>query len=495
MPPVDFLIITALAEERDAVLSKFGNPEPLPKDGLDVHTYHLADVRTARGTSYRVIVTALVQMGPIEAAAQTAFAIGRWQPEAVLMVGIAGGVKGVAALGDVLIARQVADYTLGKVETPTTKKARRSAGVRATPRRAAPRRQIRWESHRVDRSLLDSALHLPAHWRKLIRVRRPERGQSALRDGIVASGGDVVADKSFMDQLRVNMPKLVGVEMEGGGVATAIKASVREPRFLMIRGVSDFADPHKNAAAAKKWRRYAAHAAAAFARALLVSGPLATVHRAVPSDETVTQAALATASGRPTPGPSTVSLPTASSLRSRDTRTLKELLSTIDVTQVDLLIDRAYVHAIPHAMFHYLEGFRAAYTRTDFHLYDETLAPLVRHFADALFSLFSFSDYFVPTSSGKEYRFVSFGHVPEVERQRALKAFDGAVANAEGAFKALLQHVKESWQEIDLSETSGAARRDRVDFDRRMDEMFAGVLDDDSAKVNEQDVSPRRVPS
>ena len=69
-------------------------------------------------------------------------------------------------------------------------------------------------------------------------------------------------------------PKLIGVEMEGGGVAAGLHDDIERPRFLMIRGVSDLANAKNNAAMKKAWRAYACHVAAAYAIGLLRDGPV-----------------------------------------------------------------------------------------------------------------------------------------------------------------------------------------------------------------------------
>ena len=60
--PVDFVVITALDEERDAVLSKLRGARKLDKEASDVTTYYAATVRTSRRdrSEYQVIVTSLL---------------------------------------------------------------------------------------------------------------------------------------------------------------------------------------------------------------------------------------------------------------------------------------------------------------------------------------------------------------------------------------------------------------------------------------------------
>jgi nucleoside phosphorylase/Tfp pilus assembly protein PilF len=275
---VDFVVITALEEERDELLSKFADVRLLEKDGLDTHTYYETMVPTSRsdGSSYRVIVSSLAGMGPLMAAEKAQAVVSRWHPEHVLLVGIACGVSGDAVQhGDVLIARQVADYTLGKIENE--------------------KRQIRWEVHPAGANLLDSVANLSVSWRRYIRHTRPAEGEPERRFGVVASGGDVIASQDVIDAYQQDWPKLVGIEMEGGGVASALHNTRDRPEFLMIKGVSDFGFDKKRADV-YPWRPYAADAAASLALSLIQSGtgPSIATRRAIATRRIMVGVATAT---------------------------------------------------------------------------------------------------------------------------------------------------------------------------------------------------------
>jgi Flp pilus assembly protein TadD/nucleoside phosphorylase len=252
--PVDFVIITALEEERDAVLSKLRGSRPLDKGEKDIHTFYSARVSTSRRdkSKYQVIVTSLLNMGPITATAQTVAVVSRWRPRYVLLVGIACGIQGEVCHGDVLIASQVADYTLGK--------------------QLEGRRQIRWEVFPCGASLLDSANNVRADWQKRIGVARPSDGSPARHKGVIASGGDVIYDDKIIATYSESWPKLIGIEMESGGVAAGVHQTPERPEFLMIKSVSDFGKD-KHDPLVKPWRAYACHSAAAFTISLIRSGP------------------------------------------------------------------------------------------------------------------------------------------------------------------------------------------------------------------------------
>jgi nucleoside phosphorylase len=255
--PIDFVLLTALEEERDALLAKLPGHRKVEPDGHDVHVYYRAEVTTSRqdGGRYQIVVSTLAGMGPLRAVSKAKDVVARWTPSHVLLVGIAGGVAGEADPGDVLVASQVADYTLGK---------QREDGTRG----------VRWEAFRADEVLLNAASNFPTGWEELIGKGRPGAGAPVRRVGVVASGGDVIARVDLIREYQATWEKLVGVEMEGGGVASGLHETVSRPRFLMIRGISDIADGPNNSEMKTAWRAYACDVAAAYTVGLLRDGPV-----------------------------------------------------------------------------------------------------------------------------------------------------------------------------------------------------------------------------
>lgn len=248
----DVVIVTPLVEERDAVLEHLPGYQRLMPSAAETEVYYWADT-----TAGRIAVLPLTGMGRVAGAVATDAAIDRWQPEYVILVGIAGGVadRGVK-LGDVLIADQVVDYSLQKV--------------------TAEGSEIRWQVFPTDHRLLTVALNLEEEeWQGLSQVDRPgKRGAARRHCGPIASGDQVIAFKETLARYQDPWTKLVGVEMEAGGVAVSSLRAASRPRFFMVRGVSDLADEAKGSTYVKRWRSYACDVAAAFTIALLQTAPL-----------------------------------------------------------------------------------------------------------------------------------------------------------------------------------------------------------------------------
>jgi nucleoside phosphorylase len=256
---VDFVILTALEEERDALHALLPDLQRLPPGEEDTRVYDRCDLPVTfsdgRRGVYRLATLSLAKMGRLNAATATADAIRRWRPRFVLLVGIAGGVSAQgAALGDVLVSDQVVDYELQKLLPDGP--------------------EVRYEVHRADQRLLEAAANFPdPGWPALALPRRPRKGQPTRRLGPIATG-DKVDAAGVLTRYRGAWPRLIGIEMEAGGAATAAFQSAHRPGFFMVRGVSDLADPKKDSASVGLWRTYACAVAAGYAVALLRSGPV-----------------------------------------------------------------------------------------------------------------------------------------------------------------------------------------------------------------------------
>jgi len=91
--------------------------------------------------------------------------------------------------------------------------------------------------------------------------------QPKLHYGLIGSSNLLLKEPRLRDRLRDEY-KVRAIEMEGSGIATATWVS-GNAGYLLIRGICDYCDSHKN----DMWQGYAAVVAAAYARALIESIP------------------------------------------------------------------------------------------------------------------------------------------------------------------------------------------------------------------------------
>jgi nucleoside phosphorylase len=91
------------------------------------------------------------------------------------------------------------------------------------------------------------------------QVERPVRDHQdpVVHYGLIASGNSVIKNAILRDELR-DRHSIICFEMEAAGLMNVLPVAI-------IRGISDYADSHKN----DKWQHYAAATAAAYAKGLL----------------------------------------------------------------------------------------------------------------------------------------------------------------------------------------------------------------------------------
>lgn len=110
----------------------------------------------------------------------------------------------------------------------------------------------------------DTACTSDASKLDLRRERSKDEDNPAIHYGLIASGDKLMKDAMIRDRLSAEKDVLC-FEMEAAGLMNTFPC-------LVIRGICDYSDSHKN----KEWQGYAAMVAAAYAKDLIKSIPLNT---------------------------------------------------------------------------------------------------------------------------------------------------------------------------------------------------------------------------
>ncbi|MCX8521319.1 MAG: NACHT domain-containing protein, partial [Rhodoferax sp.] len=177
-------------------------------------------------------------------------ALRNWNPEVVLAIGCAFGIDAEKqSIGEVIVSRQLLPYEPAAIRNGQYQ-------------------------HRGDR------VTASAWWLNRLKTmdeqnkRLKAKDWPRLHQGVVLSGEKLVDDSYFKQVLTSLSTQIVGGEMEGGGLYTAIHAANPKPEWLLIKGISDWGEgKHANTPEEKeqedKNQRQASTAAARVARALL----------------------------------------------------------------------------------------------------------------------------------------------------------------------------------------------------------------------------------
>lgn len=182
-----------------------------------------------------IALTAIGAQGNPDAAAATTSLIDHYQPDAVLLVGIAAGLEGHVALGDVLYSKVVIGYEPSKL-TPST--------VLGEPEYKTAHFQLHQDLEhlraRTDPYELVQAIssNLDGLASEQLPPAELAPTKVSLHSSVIAAGEKIFADGSLAELNDRYHRRLYGGEKEGIGFALA--AERKGVPWAVIRGVSDF---------------------------------------------------------------------------------------------------------------------------------------------------------------------------------------------------------------------------------------------------------------
>lgn len=290
--------VCALSKEQTAAIAMLDQIHPeLPKARNDTNAYTLGSIG-----KHNVVIACLPIMGIAPAATVAAHMITTFPAiKFGLMVGIGGGIPPVR-LGDVVVGFPVdahpgvVQWNRGKDESDGFKR----TGALSPPPTAllTAIRKMQSRHEMMGTMIPDYLDHLRIKYPRLAKnylksdsfqdklycadydhikdkgnndrcqhcddEKAEDRGLQEELDihyGLIASGDQVIKNAASRDGLCKRLEpdgKLLCVEMEAAGLANTFPC-------LVIRGICDYADSHKN----KEWQEHAAAVAAAYAKDLL----------------------------------------------------------------------------------------------------------------------------------------------------------------------------------------------------------------------------------
>ncbi len=293
-PQPQIAICTALPKELAACLVMLDSSRPVNSSTPDDPNQYWCGTMPSRGGGepHQVLVTALSKMGNDVAATAVANLIRSFATiDQILMVGIAGGVPDPnqpeehVRLGDVVVSnehgilqydntKQTPDNIVIRDSTPKPSATLISAAKALEAERLLGNSP--WENYLARGDSLEDVKRLPAdqdvlhdshaqdkkipHPDDPWRDRYPDKPRIHL--GVIGSANTLLKDALKREMLR-DKYDVRAIEMEGSGTAHSSWNSGRG--YIVIRGICDYCDTHKN----NLWQPYAALVAAAYARALI----------------------------------------------------------------------------------------------------------------------------------------------------------------------------------------------------------------------------------
>jgi predicted NACHT family NTPase/nucleoside phosphorylase len=215
------VILTAIKEETTAVLYHLGGAvQTENREGYFCKNF--------RGNGQDWLV-AVKEIGPYNDPQRTTNVLNYWQPNVILLVGVAGTLKVKDAdLADVVAARIVRSYVQGRVEDEQIRNRSQFLGK-------ASEELIEQANQQIHRNT----------WIQRIEGGCPQKKPKAVIEAIVS--GDMLlagSNNEIFNYIRTNFSDAVAIEMEGYGFHRGVEEYHRNPNntkveALVIRGISD----------------------------------------------------------------------------------------------------------------------------------------------------------------------------------------------------------------------------------------------------------------
>ena len=281
-------IITALPKEYAAVKKMMASVEEVfNNERENGERYLVGTIRAADNAQHNVALIVCEEGNNKAAVGCTEMLKNFPSIKAIVMCGIAGGVPNPSdpsnhvRLGDIVVSKYVFQYDYGKKtecgwESKTVPIGSSSVFQRAIRKIQADEYENKYgwheyiDSFAVDKFIkpnIESDILFSTEGEVIEHPLDPSRtAYPTVHYGCIASGNSVLKDPATRDQLR-DKYKIKAVEMEGSGITDA--AYNEKVDFIIVRGICDYCDSHKN----DTWQEYAALVAAAYTRTLIENIP------------------------------------------------------------------------------------------------------------------------------------------------------------------------------------------------------------------------------
>jgi nucleoside phosphorylase len=253
---VDVCIVCALPEEAGAFLEVMREQyQGVIEEGFSArygYSYRFVTIKNHRDESLNLHISWLPRYGPQEMTLHLPHVLEECLPRIAIMTGICAGDAEQVQLGDLIVAERTFTYDNGKVTFDDLG------------------RRVHYHdtlTYQLDSNILQF-LGLFEDWKPLVaRLKRPSFPPESIlkwRDirchlKAMASGSAVRADHPF-DEVRAPVRGTVAIDMEGAAFGSVMS---HHPliRWLVVKGVCDYADQTKN----DTYHIYAARASALYA--------------------------------------------------------------------------------------------------------------------------------------------------------------------------------------------------------------------------------------
>ena len=257
---VHVAVVASQSEELEPLRMLLGDVEPAPASGHDF----CATMNHGMGP-FRILLSVIGE-GNIAASARTWSIIDKWQPDYVLLTGVAGGdpEDNTQNLGDIVVGKHVIGYEHGKMEKGEFKQRITTWPIGHDIKLACDHVAASFKRKEI-------LAKLPLYGPSRKRARVPSSINAAVRIHTcnIGSGSKLVADDRYFGEIRKEASEAIhAVEMEGDGVCFACSQHPgKKPSVGVIKSIMDLSTKESrdaNKGLREDWKKYASAASAAF---------------------------------------------------------------------------------------------------------------------------------------------------------------------------------------------------------------------------------------
>lgn len=213
-PQITLLTVNDI--EREAVLKEMAN---IPGIHCKYSIYHKTQTYyIGRFGSYIAVMvqSSMGTSGPTSATLTTQETLSIWRTPVIVAVGVAMGLKpGNQKPGDVLISKTIQNYNVNKIT---------NKGI--IDRSARP----------LASSILVNRFTNCMEW----KYNDSEGNPCKIHSGLIITGGSLVNDPSFTQNLKKNYKDAIGNEMEASGIWSASEKSEFMVHWIIVKGICDW---------------------------------------------------------------------------------------------------------------------------------------------------------------------------------------------------------------------------------------------------------------
>lgn len=249
----DIVIMTAVQNEYEAVKKVFKNWERI-KLNNDLTHYFYTNVINYENKNIKIVLVKQDEMGMTAAATLASKVILKFNPNYIIMCGIAACLKNEYNYGDIIIPYEVWNYSSGKIIHTSEEE---GYILQQDPKYLQMDSKLK---SIIDMNYGSILYEIKNGWCETTPY------ELKVIHGPMACGSSVVADKEYIiENILQHARKTIGLDMESYGLFYACNYMNMKTKALCIKSVSDFADKNKG----DDYQKYASYTSASFAKYLI----------------------------------------------------------------------------------------------------------------------------------------------------------------------------------------------------------------------------------